>query len=114
MKKTVAGIALASLLGLGAAQAAPVQWTVASGGNGHWYEAISSPNTSWTAARAAAEARGGYLATITSAAENTFVAALVPDSGSAESPYWLGGLRVSTSTNPNDGFVHVTPSRLSA
>jgi hypothetical protein len=45
--------------------------------NGHYYELISSTST-WTSAKTAAEARsylgyGGYLATITSAAENNFI-----------------------------------------
>lgn len=45
--------------------------------NGHYYELISSPAT-WTAAKTLSEARsylgyGGYLATITSAAENNFI-----------------------------------------
>ena len=59
-------------------QAAPVQWTVASGGNGHYYEYVSSTHY-WSTQRAAAEARthlgmSGYLVTLTSAAENDFVA----------------------------------------
>ena len=57
------------------AWAVPIQWTVESGGNGHWYEFRSvdlyGPHH-WEAARIEAEAAGGYLATITSAAENSF------------------------------------------
>ncbi len=46
--------------------------------NGHFYELINSSSMSWTSAKAAAAARsylgyGGYLATITSAAENAFI-----------------------------------------
>jgi len=65
------------------ARANLIQWS----GNGHWYEAIPA-SIAWTDAKAAAEAKGGYLATITSAAENTFVAGIV-----ASSEYWhlLGG-----------------------
>ena len=52
------------------ANAAPVQWSVESGGNGHWYEAVytGSPTSyiSWDDAKAGAEAPGGYLACITS------------------------------------------------
>ncbi len=47
-------------------------------GNGHYYEFVSAPGITWTAARAAASARTfnglqGYLVTITSAAENAFM-----------------------------------------
>ena len=58
-------------------QAAPTQWTVDSGGNGHWYEFVSgSPN--WESALTSAAARthlglNGYLATITSAVEDSFI-----------------------------------------
>ncbi|WP_207105018.1 VCBS domain-containing protein [Tardiphaga sp. P9-11] len=50
------------------------QWTVASGGNGHWYKIINgTSNISWDNANTAATAAGGYLATITSADENAFI-----------------------------------------
>ena len=70
-------------------QAAPVQWDAGSGGNGHYYEAVQVPDgVSWTAASALANGAGGYLATITSEAENNFVFALVDDPA-----YWknVGG-----------------------
>ncbi len=62
--------------------AAPVQWTSAAGGNDHWYEIVrdtTSPYLSWDEARVAAEGSSylgmtGHLATLTSAAENAFVA----------------------------------------
>jgi hypothetical protein len=59
-------------------------------GNGHYFEFISSADISWTAANTAAIARTwfglqGYLATITSAAENTFVYSKINAAG------WLGG-----------------------
>jgi hypothetical protein len=60
---------------------APVQWAVASGGNGHYYEYVRIGGLSWSAARDAAAARSylgitGRLVTITSAGENTFVTSL--------------------------------------
>jgi MYXO-CTERM domain-containing protein len=65
-----------------AAQAVPLQWTVASGGNDHWYEFVSAPSIfapiGFEAARAAALASShlglpGYLATVTSAEEMSFI-----------------------------------------
>src|SRR5688572_27850883 len=57
-----------------------VEWRAVDGGNGHGYEAVLAPQgISWTQARDAADALGGYLATITSAAENEFVYQQVAD-----------------------------------
>ena len=81
-------VLLASAIGGSAAHGAPVQWTVGSGGNGHYYEFIAGTDISWNTARGSALSAGGYLATITSAAENTFVAALVTAGGVRG---WLGG-----------------------
>lgn len=80
-----AGIAFA-----GSAAAAPTQWTIASGGNDHWYEFIDT-SVDWNTAFAAANSSshlgmGGYLATITSATENAFVANVAHGSLA-----WLGG-----------------------
>ena len=58
----------------GLASANPVSWSC----NGHFYDVVSVPGTiSWEDANAAAIAAGGYLATITSQAENDFVFLLV-------------------------------------
>lgn len=82
--------------------AGPVQWTVASGGNGHYYDVIAVPDgITWDAASAAATADGGYLATITSDAENNFVFGLANDpsyyidvnGGDRALGPWLGGQR---------------------
>lgn len=74
------------LLVSGGAFAAPVQWS----GNGHWYEYIGD-SVSATEAFANAQAMSynglqGYLVTITSAEENSFVASLA--NGNLA---WLGG-----------------------
>lgn len=72
-------VSLAALvLASASAHAAPVQWTTASGGNGHWYEYVSLPGGSWEDSLAAAagstfNGMQGYLATITSAGENDFL-----------------------------------------
>lgn len=111
MKKfsfTSAVLSLALGLGLGLsapATAAPVQWTVANGGNDNWYEVVWPRQGKITAstAKALAEAStylgvSGYLATITSAAEQTFLntlnAAYTAASNAHSGRYvraWLGG-----------------------
>ncbi|MBX3485890.1 PEPxxWA-CTERM sorting domain-containing protein [Phenylobacterium sp.] len=70
-----AGIAAAALAG--GASAAPVLWDTSDGGNGHYYELVATGVT-WDAALAAAETYSfmgmdGYLVTLTSAAESTFI-----------------------------------------
>jgi hypothetical protein len=68
-----------------------VEWPVAAGGNGHFYEYVRAPGT-WTNARAAAAGRThlglpGYLATIACPAENDFVTAL---RGGGDIRAWIG------------------------
>jgi Lectin C-type domain len=74
----------------------PIQWEVAAGGNGHWYAFVSDPGVTWTAAEAAAEASGGYLATITSAAENDFVGAIWQAHLGPSA--WIGGYQTPPTT----------------
>jgi hypothetical protein len=77
---------LAALLALAAPalQATPVQWTTAAGGNGHWYDHVPAVSIfqaiHFDTARAAAlgsshQGMAGYLATITSPAEQAFITA---------------------------------------
>lgn len=74
-------VLLCGLLGsVVAASAAPIQWKVEDGGNGHFYNVVAvGRGISWPDADAAAIARGSgwHLATITSAEENAFVYGLV-------------------------------------
>ena len=92
-KSLVPTIALLGLAPL--AHATAVTWT----GNGHTYDIVTSAtDTTWDGARALAAGMGGYLATITSAEENVFVAALVNGQGTGNlERYWLGGYQ----TDPN-------------
>jgi hypothetical protein len=85
-----------------------VQWRTEDGGNGHFYEAvlIGASGISWTDAESAAEAKGGYLATITSAAENDFVYSLVSGNddfwnftSNGNGP-WLGGYQYDKLAEP--------------
>ncbi len=85
--------------------------------NGHWYnaEVVGPAGITWTAAQAAAERAGGYLASLGSADENAFVfnlAKFSPDvwyssNGSGYGP-WLGGTQPAGSTEPAGGWKWVT------
>jgi hypothetical protein len=104
-----------SILGGGGAQAAPIQWAVASGGNGHYYRAVLVPDgISWPNAAAAAQAAGGYLATINSAEENAFVFNLIDNSiywktvGDDTRGPWLGGFQPVGSAEPDGGWSWIT------
>lgn len=89
-KSAVLAAGLAASL---ASQSAPVQWTVASGGNGHWYDIVyqlSGAGMTWDQAFADAPTRShlgqaGYMATVTSAGEQAFIVSHF----TAEA--WLGG-----------------------
>lgn len=98
MKTTSIGAlgALALCCSILSAQAAPVQWTVASGGNGHFYEFVVFTvlgELNWLEARDAAEAAGGYLATITSAGEQTFLESIDPPGTDS---FWIGASDATT------------------
>ena len=91
MRKALTLALLAAGLIGQAAVAAPVQWTIASGGNDHYYDFISDAVT-WDQALAAAQATSflgmtGYLATVTSAEENRFASVTVAGGLQA----WLSG-----------------------
>lgn len=93
MKTTFIAIALGTGLA-GAALAAPVQWTSAMGGNDHWYEYVSTPMT-WQASLTAAASSThmgmqGYLATLTSAGENTFASTLAMSATGGPLQAWFG------------------------
>lgn len=90
LSRWIAGCS-AGIVALGTT-AAPVQWTIESGGNGHWYEYFDDASgfQSWSEASAAAASRvhagqKGYLATVTSSGENAFIHTLT-----AGNRTWLG------------------------
>jgi len=93
---------------------ATAQWTTASGGNGHYYQVVGlAAPISWSDANTAATAAGGYLATITSANENTFVFNLTNspaywDQSVNDHGPWLGGFQPSGSQEPAGGWQWVT------
>ncbi len=92
MKRVLTGTALA-VLTVASAHAAPVQWTTGSGGNGHWYEfiveagGISAPDAEAAAESSSFMGLGGYLATITSAAEQAFLNSVWPGPGSVSGQF---------------------------
>ena len=85
---------------------------MAQGGNGHFYEVVSRPSgITWGDASLAATNRGGYLATITSAEENTFIFNLATvDATVWYSGYgpWLGGIQPVESAEPAGGWKWIT------
>jgi hypothetical protein len=118
MYRRIAAAGVLVLMGAGRLSAAPVQWPSANGGNGHWYEAVyvSPSGVTWTNARDAAAARGGYLASVTSAAENNFVYGLFAADGQfwafnstwnqMQGP-WLGGYQYNEFAEPAGNWAWV-------
>jgi len=80
--------------------AAKVKWAQ----NGHEYELIISGLISWDQANSIAVSKGGYLVTITSAAENSFI---VGSFGSSIIGAWLGGYQLPGSLEPRGGWTWV-------
>jgi hypothetical protein len=106
MKKSTIplGLLLVSFIFVGTANAVPLQWPV----NGHLYEAVlASSGIDWNTAKAAADAKGGYLATANTANENSFIFSLITDTSfwyndpSNSVGPWLGGYYVGASGTMN-------------
>lgn len=107
-------------IGIAAPLAAePVEWRVADGGNGHFYEFIDGPKSKlvpWPEARAYAASlkfRGvnGHLATITSLAEHKFLKSAFPSDGETPNGAWLGGFQDKNAADyaePRDGWKWIT------
>ena len=90
------------------AQSTAVQWTTASGGNGHWY-ARTIEVAIYPTLRSACEAKGGHLATLTTSGEWMWVKTQFPI------PYlegaFVGGYQDHSSplyAEPNGGWRWVT------
>jgi hypothetical protein len=92
-----------------------VEWKVADGGNGHFYEPVpQSEGLGLYDAILAADAKGGHLVHINSAAENAFVFARIasPEYWISRGPYfdgpWLGAHQFgSANDEPAGGFKWV-------
>ena len=82
----------------------PVEWKVSEGGNGHWYQVFSEVGD-WNQYRDRCIAKGGHLATIANAAENTKVRLLL-----ASGRFYLGGYQPNPtpSSEPLGGWAWIT------
>jgi len=91
-----------------------VTWEVSAGGNGHQYLAVPGfAGLTWYQAYfEATQIDGGYLATITSPAENNFVFSLINSpqffTGFNGSGPAIGGYQSAGSAEPNGGWRWVT------
>jgi hypothetical protein len=75
--------------------AALTEWRISDGGNGHYYDVVVTPLQTWVASKAQAESMGGYLASIRSASENSWIWTTFNIGGT--SAYWAN-------TGPYPGY----------
>ena len=83
---------------------AAVQWKVADGGNGHWYQRVARQSRSWSTLRGLAAQEGGHLATLTSPAEKSFLVTNIV----AGNFCFIGGFQSSTGAEPAGDWQWVT------
>ena len=103
----VVGVVLAAIFAITRVEAA--QGSAFNPANGHTYEAITvSEDIDWDDAKLAAEALGGYLATVTSEAEKDFIVANFPGALGGPYGYWLGGFQPSGSIVADEDWEWVT------
>jgi len=88
--KSMAAVAVASGVVTSVAAGDAVQWRVEDGGNGHWYEFLPAEGATWDNCRSIALLQGAELASVLSAAEKTFVTAVMSFSP-LQKAVWLGG-----------------------
>ena len=97
---------------------APERWSSDVGGNNNRYQWVQRPEgITWEQASTEATQRGGWLATINSAAENAWVYSRLGGNqafwrtgiaGAAWGP-WIGGLQLANSAEPAGGWNWVQP-----
>ena len=70
----------------------PVRWRLSDGGTGHVYNFVhdTSIPSSWDQAQFTLQSIGGYLATITSGAEQQFIEDMLIDQEAPTGSYWIG------------------------
>lgn len=104
-------LAMTLALAAPAAIAGPVLWDSGTGGNDHYYELVTTP-AAWSDARLDAAARSynglqGYLASVTSLAENNFILNLI----AGQPAVWIGGTDLGSDgtwywvDGPEDGQI---------
>ena len=109
LSKWFVGVAALSLILHSApVSASPVRWS----GNGHYYERVDTTAT-WLEARAAAESSSylgvsGYLVTITSQAENDFIASQLLADTPLLDDYWIGGFQPAGASEPGGDWQWIT------
>lgn len=114
MKKTITwtmAVLLAGLISVNKAEATPytlpagwsgvsVQWTNGAEANNHWYDLVDTHDfITWEQSRDKAIEFGGYLATVTSAAENQFLFEYFYNNYGGMQGFYLGGYQ------PNGGVL---------
>lgn len=94
-----------------------VLWPISEGGNGHIYEPIAAGELiPWATADQIAREKGGYLATLTSEAENEFVFSLIRDDYRYWYVWfltnhfgpWIGGYQLPGAAEPDQGWAWIT------
>ncbi len=89
-----------------------VEWSIPSGGNGHWYQLDGPYFLTWESARKYAESVGGHLVTLTSASEQAFAASVAFASSPAQiDDCWIGAYQELSATDyvePAGGWRWVT------
>jgi hypothetical protein len=107
MFSKLSGVAAATAVGvsttIAGAQGAAMQWRASDGGNGHWY-GLTAPGGNWHVCAAEATARGGHLATLTSAPEAVFAASVT----AGENVSYIGARQDSGSDEPFGGWRWIT------
>ncbi len=106
-KSVAAGtVAVAALSCASGAMADAVEWRVADGGNGHWYE-VRDDELVWPMARAVALELGGDLASLETAAEFAWAKSRFLN---ARFDVILGGLQVPGAATPSADWEWLTGS----
>jgi hypothetical protein len=117
MKKAVLTVFAAVLVMTCMANAAPVQWSVEDGGNGHWYDRVDiQTGLTWDQARIDAETKfhqgvQGHLMTITSQGEadlweTLYTKTPLPDAGNDR--FWIGAYQPPESPEPAGNWRWIT------
>ena len=111
MKNLILSSALVLIASSAAQAQQAVQWKVSDGGNGHWYAAVNVPSTiSWQDSSSLAALYGGYLATMSSPAEESVVWSLAqaPELWNGRCGPWFGLFQAAGSAEPSGGWTWVT------